>query len=100
MAKLTSKELAGIEYMGLNPYDQDEYIADTAKGYSFDTEYGITGFATYPTKQTLINNIKGSIVYHDDGDVNNNNVTNVLTNEKHVIDGEGSGIIIHSIRKD
>ena len=97
MVKLTPKELAGIEYIGLNPDCDEEYIADSADGYSFDTEYGVTGFATEDTKALLTAFLKGSIVYHDNGDVNNNNVTNVLTNEKHVIVGKGSGIIIHPI---
>ena len=98
MVKLTPKELAGIEYLGPNRsgiFEYDEYIADSAPGYSFDTEYGITGFATEDTKEVLIANLKGTIVYHDNGDLNNNNVTNVLTGDKHVIVGSGSGMIIH-----
>jgi len=96
MVKLTPKEKAGIEYLGPNKNGYDEYVADAAPGYSFDTEYGISGFETYETKEILINNLKGSIVYHDNGDVNNNNVTNVLTGDKHVIVGPGSGMIIHN----
>tara|TARA_R100001086_G_scaffold235552_1_gene158517 strand:+ start:265 stop:522 length:258 start_codon:yes stop_codon:yes gene_type:complete len=85
VAKFTKKEMDGIEYLGFNPNSDSEYIADAAKGYSFDTEYGLYGFWTDDTKKMLIENLKGTIVYHDNGDTNNNNVTNVLTGEHYTL---------------